>query len=230
VPVVGGPTERSGAPTDGGSRDAARERVAAVLLAAGEGTRFHGGPKLLWPFLGRPLVAWALDAAVEAGLDAVVLVTGAVDLDRVTTRGGAGAAVVHNPRWAAGQASSLACGIAWCADRGFAAAVVGLGDQPLVPASAWRAVGRPGGQESRPVVTASYGGRRRPPVRLHRSVWSLLSTDGDEGARELMRRRPDLVREVACEGSPADVDTLEDLRRLEAAAGRNAAARDLERR
>lgn len=186
-------------------------RVAAVLLAAGEGRRYDGrGHKLLADLGGRPLVAWAVEAALAADLDALCVVTGAVDLRRVLEPLG-DLVVVDNPAWPEGQATSLRAGIQWCESAGFEAAVVGLGDQPYVPATAWLQVGRAG---HKPIVTASYGGRRRPPVRLHRSVWDLLPAGGDEGARTLMRRRPDLVGEVACEGEPADVDTLEDLRRV----------------
>jgi molybdenum cofactor cytidylyltransferase len=191
----------------------AAERTAGVVLAAGTGSRFLAAvPKLLWPFRGRPLVAWVLDAVLAADLDGVAVVTGAVDLSSLLDGLDGRVVVAENPCWVDGQASSLRRGLEWCHAAGFDAAVVGLGDQPLVPASAWRTVGR--ARES-PIATATYRGRRRPPVRLHRTVWPLVSGTGDEGARELMRRRPDLVREVACEGDPVDVDTVEDLRRLD---------------
>ena len=90
------------------------------------------------------------------------------------------------------------------------AIVVGLGDQPLVPAEAWRRVAA---TTSHPIAIASFGGQRRPPTRLHFSVWPLLPVSGDEGARPVMASRPELVVEVACPGEPADVDTVEDLSR-----------------
>ncbi|MHB1583242.1 MAG: nucleotidyltransferase family protein, partial [Acidimicrobiales bacterium] len=189
---------------------------AAVLLAAGGGTRFgDAGHKLLAPLRGRPLFAWALRSALAADLDALVVVTGAVPLDEIVAEeSGDRTVVVHHDRWRDGQAGSLQAGIAWCAEHGVDAAVVGLGDPPFVGPAAWRTVAA---ATDAPVVTASFGGRRRPPVRLARAVWGLLPREGDDGARVLMRRRPDLVAEVACRGDPVDVDTPEDLRRAEAA-------------
>lgn len=182
-------------------------RTAAVVLAAGGGSRFGGeAHKLLAPFRGRTVVAHAVGAAVEAGLDPVIVVTGAIDLTGVLPPE---AQVVHNPRWASGQATSLQAGVARAAELGCEAVVVGLGDQPLVGAEPWRAVAA----ATAPIAVATYHGRRRNPVRLAREVWPLLPTEGDEGARALMRVRSDLVSEVPCEGEPADIDTLEDLER-----------------
>ena len=174
--------------------------TAALVLAAGGGTRFAGGGhKLLAPFRGRPLVAWALEAA--SVLDELIVVTGAVALDLP-----AGAREVRNERWVEGQATSLAAGLD--AAAGHEAVVVGLGDQPLVPAEAWRRVAA---ATATPIAVATYGGVRRNPVRLAAEVWGLVPREGDEGARSLLRGRPDLVTEVACPGDPADVDTQEDL-------------------
>jgi molybdenum cofactor cytidylyltransferase len=182
--------------------------VAAVVLAAGSGSRFIGDAhKLLSPFRGRPLVAWAVSAATAADLDEVVVVAGAVDLAEVV----GDATLLVNHDWADGQASSLHVALDWCDRQGHRSAVVGLGDQPLVPAPAWRTVATAAGG---PIIAATYGGRRRNPVRLDRVVWPLLPVDGDEGARALMRSRPDLVTEVPCEGDPFDVDTSTDLQRL----------------
>ena len=81
-------------------------RVAAVVLAAGGGSRFAGdGSKLRTDFRGRPLVTWAIDAARAAGLAETIVVTGAIDLDDLVP---AGVTVLVNERWADGMAGSLA--------------------------------------------------------------------------------------------------------------------------
>jgi len=185
--------------------------TAAVVLAAGAGSRFAGEThKLLAPFRGRPLVAWALDHAVGAGLDETIVVEGAVDLRPLVP---GGVTRLTNPRWSEGQATSLGVALDHARGAGHAAVVIGLGDQPLVRPEAWRGVAGAvaGDGADRPIVVATYGGRRGNPVGLHSSIWDQLRLEGDEGARELMRRRPELVGQLACEGNPADVDTLEDL-------------------
>ena len=185
------------------------DRTVAVVLAAGGGSRWSAdgsGHKLLAPFRGRPLVTWALDAALGAGLAETWVVTGAADLSGLVP---AGVRVLTNPAWPEGQATSLQRAIEAARAAGVEAIVVGLGDQPLIDSSAWRAVASAGGE----IAVATYDGQRRNPVKLSSSVWDLLPRTGDEGARPLMRSRPDLVQEVPCQGEPADVDTREDLQR-----------------
>ncbi len=181
------------------------ERVLAVVLAAGGGSRFVGTEhKLRTLVRGRAVIEWSVSAAAEAGLDATLIVTGAVDLADLLP---AEVDVVHNPRWHEGQATSLQVAVAWAAGQGFDAIVVGLGDQPFVPSEAWGAVSQASGS----LAIANFDGRRRPPVRLARSVWPLLPVAGDDGARVVMREHPELVVDVPCAGDPADIDTLEDL-------------------
>ena len=183
--------------------------IAAIVLAAGGGSRFTAsggeGHKLLAPYLGRTVVEWSIEHAATAGLDATYVVVGATD---VRLPPGVGVVrIVRNERWRDGLASSLQAGLRTAKRDGYGTIVVGLGDQPLVPAEAWRRVAR----TSAPIAVATYDGVRGNPVRLSGPVWPLLPTTGDEGARKVMRRRPDIVVEVPCPGSPTDIDTVDDL-------------------
>ena len=181
--------------------------VAAIVLAAGAGSRFEGPQhKLLAELQGRPVVAHSVQAAVDAGFNQVYVVVGAADLEAALP---AGVTVVRAEDWAEGQSHTLQAGIAAALADGHRAVVVGLGDQPMVPSSAWRSVGASRGE----IVTAVFDGKRRPPVKLEQSIWDLLPTSGDDGARTLMQSRPDLVSEVPCSGNPSDIDTHEDLSR-----------------
>jgi CTP:molybdopterin cytidylyltransferase MocA len=182
-----------------------------VLLAAGEARRFvrsgGSGHKLTAPLVGRRVLDHALDALVGSGLEPLAVVVGAVDLRPLPDA----VRVLCNPLWEQGMATSLAVAVDWAEAEGAVALVVGLADQPWVVPSAWRAVAE--APATPPVAVATYHGRPGNPVRLHRSVWPMLPRTGDTGARELLRRRPDLVQEVPCDGDPTDVDTVEDLDR-----------------
>jgi molybdenum cofactor cytidylyltransferase len=188
--------------------------VSAIVLAAGGGSRFGGG-KLLAKLGGRPIIETVLDNLREAPVDEIIVIVGAdaESLREVCER--YGIRTVANQEWERGQSTSVLAGLRTCGGR---AAVVMLGDQPFVGAEA---VARlvAAFAEGAKVAVATYGGKRRNPVLFSREIWPLLEAElaGDEGARSVLRRHPELVVEVPCDGvgDPVDVDTREDLRRLE---------------
>jgi molybdenum cofactor cytidylyltransferase len=195
--------------------------VAAVVLAAGRSSRFGGPvPKPLVEWRGRTLLDHALGAPFAAGTRPVLLVTGS-GAGRVAAAAPPGVEVVHNRRWRRGLASSLLCALD--ALEPYAqvdAACIGLADQPLVGAGAYeRLVAAHAGGAA--FAVATYDGGRANPVLLARSIWpAARELTGDAGARGLMDRI-DVVA-VPCDGtgSPFDVDTPEDLGRLEDQADR----------
>ena len=172
---------------------------AAVVLAAGGGSRFAGPDAQAARRLpGRPVVAWAVEAARRRPVSTRPWSSPARSTLRrwsCRRRSSVAATTRDGPT---GQATSLAAAVDWAARDGHDAIVVGLGDQPLVAAEAWRRW--PAATVDTPIVVAAYDGRRGNPVRLDRSVWPLLPRSGDEGARVLMRERPELVAEVPCAG------------------------------
>ena len=186
--------------------------VAAAVLAAGRGSRLGGdASKPLLEWRGRPLVAWALDAVLESGLAPVVVVVG-YRADEVRATVGTNAEVIENPEWEEGIASSLRTVLGFMTpDAAVDAVAVGLADQPLVGPEAYRRVAATDGE----LVIPTYAGQPGNPVKLARSLWpEALELRGDVGARALARDRAVHV-DCTDTGSAADVDTLEDLERLQ---------------
>jgi CTP:molybdopterin cytidylyltransferase MocA len=171
-------------------------RLAGVVLAAGEATRF-GAPKQ------RLLLPVVLQRLAQAPVDEIVVVEGAYELDvRDFLPLGVRVTVVHCDEWELGPGASLRCGLAALGAE-VDAAVVTLADGPdLSPLAvervldAWRSAGG--------LVAASYDGNRGHPLVLGRALWSSVP---DEGLHAVPTRL------VPCEdlGFPGDVDTPEDL-------------------
>ena len=186
-------------------------RVAGVLLAAGEGSRF-GRPKALVELDGLTLAERGVKTLLAGGADPVFVVTGAapVELDGIHT--------VYNPQWRTGMGSSLRAALR-ALPRDVDAVVVALADQPLVGAEA---VARliAAYQAGATVAVAAYEGQPRNPVLLAREHWPevIATATGDQGARAFLRARPDLITLIECAdtGRPDDIDTTADLDRIAA--------------
>lgn len=188
--------------------------TAALVLAAGLGTRMGGG-KMMVEWNGRPLPVWPVMAAIAAGCDPVVAVVGPDwdDLDLALLS--AGARVVVNPHPGHGQASSLACGLAAIgggADRLF----VLLGDMPLVGPHHLRALGAAlDGAGGQTIAAPVFQGRRGNPVLFDKCHFAALAAlSGDQGARGLIGGAHTILVEMTDAAVLTDIDTPDDLASL----------------
>jgi bifunctional UDP-N-acetylglucosamine pyrophosphorylase/glucosamine-1-phosphate N-acetyltransferase len=107
-----------------------------VIMAAGEGTRMRSAtPKLLHPVCGRPMIAWPVAAAREAGADRVVVVDGPAHRLRGRLDSQVSFAVQEQPLGTADAVRSAAAEID--PDR---TVIVLNGDHPLITADTIRAL------------------------------------------------------------------------------------------
>jgi CTP:molybdopterin cytidylyltransferase MocA/SAM-dependent methyltransferase len=191
-----------------------------VVLAAGTSSRF-GGPKLLADLGGRPILARVLDVVGSIRPRGVVLVLGN-EADRIVATpdllaalGPVPVTIVRNEAPEEGMARSVRLGFE-AAARHFpeaAAALVVLGDQPLLRPEVVMTVLGAGSAGGRPVVAPRYErGGGANPVLLRRDAWDLTrEASGDRGLGPVLAARPELVAEVAVSGDNPDVDTPVDL-------------------
>jgi bifunctional UDP-N-acetylglucosamine pyrophosphorylase/glucosamine-1-phosphate N-acetyltransferase len=102
--------------------------LVVVIMAAGEGTRMRSQtPKLLHPVCGRPMIAWSVSAAREAGAGQVVVVQGPRRELEGSLGDGVAVAIQEEPRGTADAVRSAAAQI-----DGAQTVVVMNGDHPLV--------------------------------------------------------------------------------------------------
>jgi molybdenum cofactor cytidylyltransferase len=187
-----------------------RQRVAAIVLAAGRSTRMGGPNKLLAEIGGKPLVRIAVEEALGSRARPVIVVTGHQREQVEDALKGLAVTFVHNPDYARGLSTSLKAGIAMVPAEADGA-IVCLGDMPQVGAALIdKLIAAFDPERGALVVVPSIEGKRGNPVVWSRRFFAdLAALDGDIGARHLIASYPEAVSEVGLSDRAAlvDVDT-----------------------
>ncbi|MBO1908952.1 nucleotidyltransferase family protein [Microvirga sp. 3-52] len=189
--------------------------VAAIILAAGRGTRFGDELKLLAQIGGKALVRHAAEAAVGSLVDPVIVVTGYRSNEVEAALHGLPVQILYNALYAQGLSTSLRAGFSALPPT-TRAAVILLGDMPFVKAdlidtlvAEWRERGEPA------ALVPTLDGPRGNPVVLSRDLQAMIEDlSGDVGAGSLLRKRSDVLEWPTTDPAVAqDIDTREELAR-----------------
>jgi molybdenum cofactor cytidylyltransferase len=188
----------------------------AIVLAAGGSSRF-GSPKQLVRVDGRPLLHAAVARAVEVAGHAVSVVLGANAADLAPLLRHSAASIVINREWSEGMASSIRAGVSRLPGSCGGVMLV-LADQAAVTAEDLRRLATSWRRQPDYIVAAQYGATLGAPAIFPASCFrDLIELRGDRGAQALFKRNPDRVVRVPMESAAIDIDTPEDLLRLDPA-------------
>jgi molybdenum cofactor cytidylyltransferase len=161
--------------------------VAGLVLAAGASVRL-GCNKLLLDLGGETLVRRATRAAIDAGLDPVIIVLGHEAARVREELGDLACAVVLNPDHARGAGTSLRAGVAHALETDAGAVVLALADMPLVTAEMIATLAARWRETRAPLVVSRYGETQAPPTLFDRSLFAeLLASDDSGGAKPVTR-------------------------------------------
>ncbi len=183
------------------------EDTALILLAAGHSRRFNDGDKLAEPFLDKPLAFHVVTALENIRFCARIAIVSDTTLDFSAL----GYQVVENPDASLGQARSLCHGVTAAQKAGAQAVLVALADMPRVTAAhVYRLFDAADGDAT--IVASSDGVNPMPPALFGKDMFeTLLALDGDQGARELIKRGHHVIAPPA---ELVDIDTQDDLKAL----------------
>jgi len=189
-----------------------QKNIAAILLAAGAGTRF-GGDKLLHPLEDGVAIAAHAARNLLAATPEVVAVVRWGDFPLYDMLEQEGCQVTMFRGAERGMGASLAHGVAQA--RGADGWLVALADMPRIAPGTIKAI-ITALQQGALIAAPVHKGERGHPVGFGSALRDeLLALDGDQGARAVVERHRDAVQLVECDdpGILFDVDRKSDIAR-----------------
>jgi molybdenum cofactor cytidylyltransferase len=194
--------------------------VAAIVLAAGASARLGKPKQLLRPtgLGGETLLDHTIGAAGDGGAMPIFVVLGAHAEAIQREARLQGCIVVRNEAWGEGMSSSVRTGVSAVGKNVADASGVLLlvCDQPGLTAEHVRALLAAHGNEPSNIAASHYAGRLGVPAVVPRAVFpALMELQGDQGARSIFEQPGLAIQAVEFPQGERDIDSPEDLRRLE---------------
>jgi molybdenum cofactor cytidylyltransferase len=187
--------------------------VAAVILAAGQSSRFEDGHKLLVEIDGIPIVRHVCNALAASHADEVVLVVSEANRPVAEAAGTGRWRIVENPEAREGLSTSLRTGLQ-SIDRNSDGLLVALGDMPgITTALVNMLIAAFTATNASIIFPMSNDGRRGHPIIWPKSLFpTLMMATGDAGGKTILTTHKDRWNPVPCENEGAflDIDTRAD--------------------
>jgi molybdenum cofactor cytidylyltransferase len=192
------------------------QNIGAVILAAGESSRF-GQSKQLLLFRDKTLVRTVIDAACGSGCSPVVIVIGSGSEKIHRELAQANVIKVQNTNWQRGIGSSIRSGLQALIDHApdVEATLLLVCDQPAVNARLIERLIATHEATRKHIVASSYADTVGVPALFDRSLFKELLSLGDEsGAKSIILQHPERVAQFAFPEGAIDIDTWEDWQSL----------------
>lgn len=173
-----------------------------------------GAKKMLLPYRGMTIIEKVIENVLTAGINRILVVTGSgrEEITKVIRRLPVGQC--YNDKWETGMLSSVKCGFRSLPDT-CRAAIVFLGDQPMIDAKTIEEVAYAYRKTGKGIIMPVYNKKRGHPLLIDTKYsGELENLNPDEGLRMLAQKFPVDVLEVETD-DPAilkDIDTPEDYR------------------
>jgi molybdenum cofactor cytidylyltransferase len=192
------------------------DNTAILILAAGNSTRF-GSIKQLLPFNGKTLLQHAIDEAIGADADSIVIVVGA-NADEVSASiDNTGVEIVLNNHWQDGMASGIVAGVGKISSlhNNLHNMIIAVCDQPFVTSALFKQLYQTQSESQKGIVACAYADTIGTPVLFTQKYFDhLLSLQGEEGAKKLLKTYAFDVATVNFPNGNIDVDTEVDYQEL----------------
>lgn len=183
----------------------------AIILAAGESKRMKV-PKMILPFNGKTIIERVIENIINSEIDKTLVVLGSDKEDILKMISQLPVTHCYNENYTQGMLSSVKCGFSFL-PRTFSAALVFLGDQPMIEPDVINKVIAAFRTSGKGIIIPVFGNKHGHPLLIsskYRDEIEILKPD--ETLRALIHRFSEDVFEVEVNTPDIlkDIDTQED--------------------